>query len=404
MEITYRTQDGFQVPNLLMPQTPEVHLGKYAELRRAYLKKRRRVLYTNLKTSGKLTEHLAEIEQTARKMVEQTMARMAQNEGRDRGTESDRSPALDRSDEQSPAQRGGTGAQRPDLQLTTEEPTEAGSDELPAFAAIGSDAEGGDLAETLPAIGEFYTLYREVKRQHPDAIIFTKLRDGYLSFQEDARLLETFSNVKVTQRERIGTPNRISVCFIPHVEMEDQLTQLDALHKPVILADKQPGEEIEMLRIEPKTQRTLTRAYQVAAYHHFENGFDDKLDYQTLEEAEAAAQGYVAGTMEEDGFAYDGAAVYDAETRQCLRVYGDYPDEKAQEQAAAFALEHDTAQQNTAELPAFLDMHLIEANLLDDGGRKHKRQEIFEYFQAHKSLAERTEFLKTATTIYGWRY
>ena len=140
----------------------------------------------------------------------------------------------------------------------------------------------------------------------------------------------------------------------------------------------------------------MAAPYQVAAYHHIENGFDDKLDYQTLEEAEAAAQGYVAGTMEEDGFAYDGAAVYDAETHKCLRVYGDYPDEKAQEQAAAFALEHDTAQQNTAELPAFLDMHLIEANLLDDGGRKHKRQEIFEYFQAHKSLAERTEFLKNS--------
>ena len=319
-----------------------------------------------------------------------------ESRGRDGGTESDRSPALDGPDEQSPAQRGGAGAQRPDLRLTTEEPTEAGSDELPAFAAIGSDTDGGNLAETLPAIGEFYTLYREVKRQHPDAIIFTKLRDGYLSFQEDARLLETFSNVKVTRRERLGTPDRISVCFIPHVEMEDQLTQLDALHKPVILADKQPGEEIEMLRIEPKTRRTLTRAYQVAAYHHFENGFDDKLDYQTLEEAEAAAQGYVAGTMEEDGFAYDGAAVYDAETRQCLRVYGDYPDEKAQEQAAAFALEHDAVTPNGTELPAFLDMHLIEANLLDDGGRKHKRQEIFEYFQAHKSLAERTEFLKNS--------
>ena len=141
----------------------------------------------------------------------------------------------------------------------------------------------------------------------------------------------------------------------------------------------------------------MAAPYQVAAYHHIENGFDDKLDYQTLEEAEAAAQGYVAGTMESDGFAYDGAAVYDTETRQCLRVYGDYPDEKAQEQAAAFALEeHDTTQQNAAELPAFLDMHLIEANLLDDGGRKHKRQEIFEYFQAHKNLAERTEFLKNS--------
>ena len=319
-----------------------------------------------------------------------------ESRGRDGGTESDRSPALDGPDEQSPAQRRGAGAQRPDLQLTTEEPTEAGSDELPAFAAIGSDTEGGDLAENLPAIGEFYTLYREAKRQQPDAIIFTKLRDGYLSFQEDARLLETFSNVKVTRRERLGTPDRISVCFIPHVEMEDQLTQMDALHKPVILADKQPGEEIEMFRIEPKTRRTLTRAYQVAAYHHFENGFDDKLDYQTLEEAEAAAQGYVAGTMEEDGFAYDGAAVYDAETHKCLRVYGDYPDEKAQEQAAAFALEHDAVTPNGTELPAFLDMHLIKANLLDDGGRKHKRQEIFEYFQAHENLAERTEFLKNS--------
>ena len=48
------------------------------------------------------------------------------------------------------------------------------------------------------------------------------------------------------------------------------------------------------------------------------------------------------------------------------------------------------------ELSPFLDTHLIEANLLDDGGRSHKRQEIFEYFQNHKNLAERTEFLKNS--------
>ena len=47
-------------------------------------------------------------------------------------------------------------------------------------------------------------------------------------------------------------------------------------------------------------------------------------------------------------------------------------------------------------LPAFLDTHLIEAILLDDGGRKHKRQDIFNYFQAHQNLAERTEFLKNS--------
>ena len=81
MEVTYRMQDGFLLPNLLMPQERSVHLGKYAELRRQYLMKHRRVLYTNLKTSCRLTEHLAEIEQTAQKMVEQTVAQMARAEG-----------------------------------------------------------------------------------------------------------------------------------------------------------------------------------------------------------------------------------------------------------------------------------------------------------------------------------
>lgn len=81
MEVTYRMQEGFQIPNLLMPQTPEVHLGKYAELRRQYLKKHRRVLYTNLKTSCRLTEHLAEVEQTAKAMVARSIQQMAQAEG-----------------------------------------------------------------------------------------------------------------------------------------------------------------------------------------------------------------------------------------------------------------------------------------------------------------------------------
>ena len=261
--------------------------------------------------------------------------------GRDGGAESDRSHALDGPDEQSPAQRGGAGAQRPDLRLTTKEPTEAGSDELPAFVDHSADYV---LLDRLRADCQYFLGAGGRSEKHLWA-----------------------GNV--------------------HAQIKKMRELYDALpEKPEWLTT----EAIDRYAAQ------MAAPYQVAAYHHFENGFDDKLDYQTLEEAEAAAQGYVAGTMESDGFAYDGAAVYDAETRQCLRVYGDYPDEKAQEQAAAFALEHDTAQQNTAVLPAFLDMHLIEANLLDDGGRKHKRQEIFEYFQAHKSLAERTEFLKNS--------
>ena len=261
--------------------------------------------------------------------------------GRDGGSESDRSPALDGPDEQSPAQRGGTGAQRPDLQLTTEEPTEAGSDELPAFV----DHSG-------------------------DYVLLDRLRAD----------CDYFLGAGGRSEKHLWAGN-------VHAQINKMRELYDALpEKPEWLTT----EAIDRYAAQ------MAAPYQVAAYHHFENGFDDKLDYQTLEEAEAAAQGYVAGTMEEDGFAYDGAAVYDAETHKCLRVYGDYPDEKAQEQAAAFALEHDAVTPNGTELPAFLNMHLIEANLLDDGGRKHKRQEIFEYFQVHKNLAERTEFLKNS--------
>lgn len=92
--------------------------------------------------------------------------------------------------------------------------------------------------------------------------------------------------------------------------------------------------------------------YEVVVYHHFENGFDERLDYQTLAEAEQAAQKYVAGTMEgEDGFAYDGAGIYDLQENRWLRVYGNFPDERAMEQAKqAPATEEPSASPAQADL------------------------------------------------------
>ena len=81
MEVTYRVQEGYRLPNLLMPQEAKTHLGKYAELRRQYLMQHRRVLYTNLKTSGQLAAHLGEIETAAEKMVTRLVAQMAKAEG-----------------------------------------------------------------------------------------------------------------------------------------------------------------------------------------------------------------------------------------------------------------------------------------------------------------------------------
>ena len=83
---------------------------------------------------------------------------------------------------------------------------------------------------------------------------------------------------------------------------------------------------------QPERQEQDARRYQVVVYHHSENGFDERMEYPTREEAEKVAQGYVDGTMEPDGFAYDGAAVYDLEQRTYLRIFGNYPDQAAQAQ------------------------------------------------------------------------
>ena len=104
--------------------------------------------------------------------------------------------------------------------------------------------------------------------------------------------------------------------------------------------------------------------YQVVAYHHFENGFDDKLDYQTLAEAETAAQGYVDGTMESDGFAYDGAAIYDRQTRKYLRIYGNYPDERAHAETAGRDLVEEPAVSTESTIAPADRFHVVS---LDQG-------------------------------------
>ena len=81
MELTYTNQGDYRLPNLIAPEEPEVHLGKYALLRRSYLKNHRRILFTNLLTSGKLNAHLMEIEEAAQNRMEQIVKGMAAQDG-----------------------------------------------------------------------------------------------------------------------------------------------------------------------------------------------------------------------------------------------------------------------------------------------------------------------------------
>ena len=83
---------------------------------------------------------------------------------------------------------------------------------------------------------------------------------------------------------------------------------------------------------EREAEKPAAKRYQVIVYHQTEGGLDERQEYPTLEEAERAVQGYMDGTLEPDGFAYDGAAVYDLQEKTYLRVFGAYPDETAQSQ------------------------------------------------------------------------
>ena len=80
-EITYTRQGDYNLPNLLPPQEEPVPHGKYALLRKKFLKEHRRVTYTNLLTSGKLNSHLAEVQQTAQRRMEENRSADGESPG-----------------------------------------------------------------------------------------------------------------------------------------------------------------------------------------------------------------------------------------------------------------------------------------------------------------------------------
>jgi len=82
MELTYRMEGDYLIPNLTFKEEPRLMvLGKYAYLRKNYLKQHRKILYINLLTSEKLDAHLWDIEQAALERMEMITAMMAVSEG-----------------------------------------------------------------------------------------------------------------------------------------------------------------------------------------------------------------------------------------------------------------------------------------------------------------------------------
>ena len=78
---TYSSAGDYLIPNLSMPDTPHEPIGKYGKMRQAYLKEHRPGLYSRLILSGKLYEHLAEVERTCQERLETIIPQMAKQQG-----------------------------------------------------------------------------------------------------------------------------------------------------------------------------------------------------------------------------------------------------------------------------------------------------------------------------------
>ena len=78
---TYTQVGDYLIPNLVISETEQSPLGKYGRMRKRYLKEHRRVLYTNLLVTGKLDQHLAEIDEACEARMELLISQMAKQEG-----------------------------------------------------------------------------------------------------------------------------------------------------------------------------------------------------------------------------------------------------------------------------------------------------------------------------------
>ena len=79
MELTYRREGDYLLPNLEAPEAPKI--GKYGMLRHQYLRDHKRAILTGMQMSGELNSHLEQIDREATEEVERLTKQMAKEQG-----------------------------------------------------------------------------------------------------------------------------------------------------------------------------------------------------------------------------------------------------------------------------------------------------------------------------------
>ena len=78
---TYTQVGDFLLPNLDIESREEYNIGKYGRMRKRYLKEHRPILFSNLLLSGKLDQHLSEIDCVCVERMDLLTRQMADREG-----------------------------------------------------------------------------------------------------------------------------------------------------------------------------------------------------------------------------------------------------------------------------------------------------------------------------------
>ena len=79
--ISYTLQGDYYLPDLALPEQEDKPIGLWGQRHLRYIKQHRKILYINLLTSGKLNEHLADIDKQAEDMFFRLVKQIAEREG-----------------------------------------------------------------------------------------------------------------------------------------------------------------------------------------------------------------------------------------------------------------------------------------------------------------------------------
>lgn len=78
--ISYTLQGDYYLPDIELPSQEDKQIGVWGQRHRKYLKEQHKILYYNLLTSGKLNNHLADINEQAEEMFSRLVKQLAEKE------------------------------------------------------------------------------------------------------------------------------------------------------------------------------------------------------------------------------------------------------------------------------------------------------------------------------------